>query len=56
MFKCPKCGPECDVFDEVNRTCMHNTKLVEVHDVDVEAICKTVSSWTNPAACFDEMD
>jgi predicted nucleic-acid-binding Zn-ribbon protein len=49
MFKCPKCSPECEVYDEVNKTCMHNTKLIEVHDVDVGSVYETAS------ACLDDM-
>jgi transcription initiation factor IIE alpha subunit len=29
MFRCPKCGPNCDYYDEHNKVCMLNTQLIE---------------------------
>ena len=48
MFRCPNCNTECPTYDEVRKTCMYNTKLIDPEEA--------YAQWSNPEACFDELD
>lgn len=49
MYKCPNCGPECPTYDEKHKTCMLNRISNDLEDA-------YKAYWSNPTACFDEMD